>query len=279
MWQNYAPILAFEHQFLLNAVISIAALHITKIQPDRQDMEDIHRTYYNAAISQHRHAVRELSPHNAEAVLISTILIALPAFILLQNRDAICYSPPLQLFYILAGNVPIFQLGLPLLSPSSKVKCLLSAKPNIPEFWSEASLEVYLKPFDQLVSWRAPGEVIDCESQNAYETALKFVGCALNLIERGQTDASQMRRILYAFPTLVNPVFVERLKDGEPRALVVLAYFFCLTKAVDNVWWMRGIAEREVFGIQSRMPEQWQWAMSWPLQKLAQFAARSIPDM
>jgi hypothetical protein len=42
---------------------------------------------------------------------------------------------------------------------------------------------------------------------------------------------------------------------------------------------MRGIAEREVFGIQSILPEEWQWAMAWPMQKIAAFAALSMPSM
>lgn len=276
MWQNYAPALAFEHQFLLNAIISIAALHLTKIQPERKDMADTHRTYFNAAISQHRHAVRDMNPDSAEAVLISTVLIALPAFTLLQNTEAISYSPPLQLFYILAGNVPIFQQGLPLVATSSKVMCILTAKPNIAEFLSEASHNVYLEPFTELTTWRATNEILDSESQNAYRFALGFIGCVLSHIESGPTDASQIRRLIYAFPTVVRPVFVERLSEGTPRALVILAYFFCLAKAVDNVWWMRGIAEREVFGIQTKLPEEWQWAMAWPLQKLAEFAAFTI---
>jgi hypothetical protein len=276
MWQEYAPTLAFEHHFLLNAIISVAALHLAKIQPERQDMADTHRTYFNAAISQHRRAVREISTYNAEAVLISTVLIALPAFILLQSTELISYSPPLQLFYILAGNVPIFQQGLPLVSQSSKVMCILTAKPNIADFISEASLNIYLEPFTQLTTWRATDETVDSKSQNAYEFALGFIGCVLSRIESGQTDASQIRRLIYAFPSVVGPVFVERLSEGIPRALVILAYFFCLAKAVDNVWWMRGIAEREVFGIQTKLPEEWQWAMAWPLQKLVGFAALTL---
>jgi hypothetical protein len=164
MWQNYAPILAFEHPFLLSAIISIAALHIAKIQPDRQDMADVHRTYYNAAISQHRHAVQDMSADNAEAVWISTVLIALPAFILLQNTEYISYSPPLQLFHILAGNIPVFQHGRPLIKPESPVLCILAAKPNLAEFLTEARNEVYLQPFAQLRTWRAPDESSDLES-------------------------------------------------------------------------------------------------------------------
>jgi hypothetical protein len=163
-------------------------------------MADTHRTYFNAAISQHRRAVREISTYNAEAVLISTVFIALPAFILLQSTELNSYSPPLQLFYILAGNVPIFQQGLPLVSQTSKVMCILTAKPNIADFLSEASLNIYLEPFTQLTTWRATDEIVDSESQNAYEFALGFIGCVLSRIESGQTDASQIRRLFYAFP-------------------------------------------------------------------------------
>jgi hypothetical protein len=61
--------------------------------------------------------------------------------------------------------------------------------------------------------------------------------------------------------------------------LTILAYYFSLFKAVDGVWWMRGIAEREVLGIQNILPEQWQWAVAWSLQKLASFAASTLPGI
>jgi hypothetical protein len=91
-----------------------------------------------------------------------------------------------------------------------------------------------------------------------YDYTLGFIGCVLHQIESLESNTSHIRRLIYAFPTIVPPLFVERLSEGNPRALVILAYFFALAKAVDGVWWMRGIAEREVFGIQSKLPEGWQ---------------------
>lgn len=275
LWTTTAPNLAFDFPFLMNTILSVAALHLAKIQPERQDMAAVHRTYFNTAISQHRHAVRDLSSQNAEAVCVSAVLIALPAFILLQNTEVGTYSAPFQLFYLLAGNVPLFLKALPLCGQNSKILCILTARPNMPEFIKEAAKEVYRQPFSQFINWRAPSEEIDQDSQVAYDFALSFIGCILVNIERGE-DPSVIRRILYSFPTLLPPIFVTRLTEGNPRALIILAYFFSLAKAVDNVWWMRGIAEREVFGIQTLLPEHWQWAMAWPLQKLASYAVSSI---
>ena len=79
-----------------------------------------------------------------------------------------------------------------------------------------------------------------------------------------------------AFGAMVPSRYKSLVRAGAPRALVILAYHFAIVKAVDDVWWLRGIPEREVFGIQSLLPERWQWAMGWPMQHLAAFAGASI---
>jgi len=278
LWLHVAPTLALDHPFLMNIIMSIAALHITKIHPERQDMADIHRTYFNAAISQHRHAVRDIGPHNAEALCISTVLIGLPAFTLLQNTEIGTYSPPLQLFYLLAAHSPLFNQAVPYIPKDSKVISFIAAKPNIWLFVDEVRKDVYQRPFAQLANWRAQDEVVDLESQDAYGFVLGYIGCILFQIDKGE-DPCVLRRMFYGMPSVVPPAFVSRLKENNPRALTILAYFFSLAKGMDNVWWMRGIAEREVFGIQSILPENWQWAMSWPLQKLAYYAQFAAPPM
>ena len=43
---------------------------------------------------------------------------------------------------------------------------------------------------------------------------------------------------------------------------------------MDNVWWLRGIPEREVRGIASVMPEEWKWTMAWPLNLVSELSGR-----
>ena len=38
-----------------------------------------------------------------------------------------------------------------------------------------------------------------------------------------------------------------------------------MTKVVDEVWWLYGIARREVNGIYKLLPEQWLGNMDWPM--------------
>ncbi|KAF7959444.1 hypothetical protein EAE96_001061 [Botrytis aclada] len=272
VWTKYAPTLAFDHPVLLNIMISVAALHLTKINPANEDMADVHRTYFNAAVREHRQAIQNIKKENVEAICLSTILIGLPAFILLQDNNVGHYTVPTQVFTLLSGNAVLFSQTIPILDPNSQLEALISAKPNMKTLIADVRGEIYHQPFSELINWRAPGEIIDEESQAAFTFALNYCGRILLGIEGGE-DLYELRRVIYAFPTVAPKAFVRQLKDNSNRALVILAHFFALCKAADNVWWMRGIAEREVFGIQSILPEIWQWAMAWPVQKLAAYAA------
>ncbi|TGO85583.1 hypothetical protein BPOR_0383g00090 [Botrytis porri] len=272
VWTKGAPTLAFDHPVLLNMMISIAALHLTKINPAGEDMADVHRIYFNAAVREHRQVIQNINKDNVEAVCLSTILIGLPAFILLQNSNIGHYTIPSQVFALLRGNVVLFSQTIPMLDPNSQLEALISAKPDMKTSMKDVRDKTYHQPFSELLNWRAPGEVIDEESQAAFTFALNYCGRILLGIEGGE-DLYELRRVIYAFPTVAPKAFVRQLNEKSNRALVILAHFFALCKAADNVWWMRGIAEREVFGIQSILPENWQWAMAWPVQKLAAYAA------
>ena len=45
-----------------------------------------------------------------------------------------------------------------------------------------------------------------------------------------------------------------------------------LAKIVEDSWWFRDEAERHVYGVQSLLPPEWQWAMDWPLRTLRDLA-------
>jgi hypothetical protein len=276
VWTVHAPRLAFEHSYLLNAIISVAALHSAKLNPQNPAMAEVYRRYFNIAVREHRAIIASLGPANTDAVCLSASLISLLTFMLRQNIEFGNYSPPLHYFYLSAGHRLVFIESARW--RTEIIDVIITATPNMSNFSDEVFKEKYGLPFSDFSSWRAIDEMVDPESQSAYEMALRFVGYVLTSIERGD-DPSEIRRVLLSFGQFAPPVYVKRLEENSPRALVILAYFFALAKAVDDVWWMRGIVEREVFGIQSILPEQWQWAMARPLEKLALYAAAATPPM
>lgn len=68
--------------------------------------------------------------------------------------------------------------------------------------------------------------------------------------EDPQKHNSKTRRLSSAFGAMSPPKFKQLVSEGHSRAVVILAHYFAIMKAVDDVWWLRGVPEREVFGIQ-----------------------------
>lgn len=77
-------------------------------------------------------------------------------------------------------------------------------------------------------------------TRQAYQHAVAALNWAHKIPHRGAA---------LSFPATVSRRFVELLEERRPRALAVLACFFALLKSLENVWWLQGMARREVLGV------------------------------
>jgi hypothetical protein len=79
-------------------------------------------------------------------------------------------------------------------------------------------------------------------TQQAYQHAVAVLNWAHKIPHKGAP---------LAFPATVSRRFIELLEERRPRALAILACFFALLKSMDSVWWLQGMARREVLGVVS----------------------------
>ncbi|CAK7270223.1 hypothetical protein SEPCBS119000_003978 [Sporothrix epigloea] len=79
-------------------------------------------------------------------------------------------------------------------------------------------------------------------SRHAYQHAVAVLNWAHKIRHSGAC---------LAFPATVSRRFVELLGQRTPRALTILACFFAMLKTLDSVWWLHGMARREVLGVVS----------------------------
>ncbi|KAK3329547.1 hypothetical protein B0H66DRAFT_466031 [Apodospora peruviana] len=87
----------------------------------------------------------------------------------------------------------------------------------------------------------ASAEVVTSTRQ-AYQHAVAVLNWAHKIPHKGAP---------LAFPATVSRRFIELLEERQPRALAILACFFALLKSMDGVWWLQGMARREVLGVVS----------------------------
>ncbi|KAK4252269.1 hypothetical protein C7999DRAFT_26993 [Corynascus novoguineensis] len=79
-------------------------------------------------------------------------------------------------------------------------------------------------------------------TRQAYQHAVAVLNWAHKIPHKGAP---------LAFPATVSRRFIELLEERRPRALAILACFFALLKSMDSIWWLQGMARREVLGVVS----------------------------
>ncbi|KAK3937066.1 hypothetical protein QBC46DRAFT_18734 [Diplogelasinospora grovesii] len=88
---------------------------------------------------------------------------------------------------------------------------------------------------------QSPEDLITSTRQ-AYQHAVAVLNWAHKVPHKGAP---------LAFPATVSRRYIELLEERRPRALAILACFFALLKSMDGIWWLHGMARREVLGVLS----------------------------
>ena len=276
IWTTSAISFSFEHSFLLNAIFAISALHAaveglsdTRSPPPTRipDYSKAHRIYLNQAVQEQRQALSALNTTNADAVGLTSILLSTVSAKLIPECRPSIYTPPVQWLSMANAIATVVQATAPLLREDSLMRILPRLK--FPDFTDRAAIynPEFLISFQPILDFDAASEDKDEERQEVYKKALTYIGGIERAIMKGDPTSQVCRRIM-SFGPMMPRNFPFLLDQRRPRALLIVAHLMSMAKHVEQYWWFRGAAEREVYGIQSILPQEWQWAMNWPLEML-----------
>jgi hypothetical protein len=142
----------------------------------------------------------------------------------------------------------------------SKFRALLLDAPQVP-----VDVVQHDATFTKL--WGALAGIAELRSVAAYGSAVKYLHWIYVSSQTGE-ETHSLRKKLLAFPSRVSTLFLSLLETSDPIALVITAHFFGLIPLVDEVWWLQGMAKREILGLLTVVPEDWMWAMEWPVKQV-----------
>ena len=173
------PILALEHECLLNAVFATAALHIFKIDPSKREFDEAHRHYFEAAVSSQRQAVDSMTAYNADAICLTASMIIFQA--LTMRTPTQTYEPPTVWLDLGTGNEGLFRAAMPFLVESNRILATIEAAPNLRAF----KLHCYhtypdIFPshldefFPRLLDFDDPSEILDERTSSVYKFVMGF---------------------------------------------------------------------------------------------------------
>ena len=242
----------------MDAILAVSALHMRSLQPGDQSLIRASHGYMASALQQYSSLLNSgVSAFNAEALFSTSALIAFQASASRRFDEDGGYTLPLAWFHSFQGVKTVVMASWQWSRTSGRVYPIISSQPALALNLNPQRKSFFTPLLDGMEEQlEVLPERQKAETRQAYEHSVAFLNWSHQL---------PVRNRILGFAATVSRRFVELLDQHDPRALVIASCFFALTKVVDDVWWLQGIAKKEVNGICSLLPSSWWPRMEWPL--------------
>ncbi|KAK6842673.1 hypothetical protein PG987_003533 [Apiospora arundinis] len=274
VWRDTVPHLAFSGaSFLADGLLAVSALHLRLKSPNDRELIRASHSYMAASLSEYSAALSKgINQSNAEALFLTAALIAFQSTAsriftrddggdVRERTDG--YVLPISWFHAFQGVKTIVASSWQWLRTSGIVIPIIQSQPSLNLNLSATKSTFFghlLDGLDQELDLSEP----DSDSRTLTRQAYQHAVAVLNWAHKVPRTGAPM-----VFLATVSKRYVELLQAKRPRALVILATFFGLLKVLDSgVWWLKGVARREVMGIVSFFDpddEEWWPRLQWPV--------------
>ncbi|GKZ30138.1 hypothetical protein AbraIFM66950_007997 [Aspergillus brasiliensis] len=288
MWELSVPEMAFEYQPLLSTLLAVAAAHRARLVPaEAEEMRRVQGGFIAKAVGGHRVETAKLVSSSessssgfgvTETLCMNAILISL--YTLASRLECQTgrggggvgeYEPP-NLWLNMARGVRtvVSMVYYRLVEERARIAPLLVARPVVHRG------DVEVRDGGPKGGMSVEGElrflvdVFPCAEEGSEEVMRVYAQCVgylegLLMAVRMGESGYDVRKRFSSFPSMVPGEFLGLVAQRRPRALAILAYLFALVKGAEGVWWLMGIPEMEVRGIESILPEEWRGFVKWPV--------------
>lgn len=271
--QQQVPDLAFRHDFLMQGLLGAASLHIQLMVPyphaQLRKRTDLYRAQ---ALCTFRKALDSLIPDTEtyDAALVMSLII-----LILCSQDYVTDENDLTTLHWLnlyGGLRSVIQIQYPAGSADKTISPLLCRQ----------FTDIFITPAIPTVLLNMMRK-IDCTDPDypgvaTYCRALDTLGkLYASLTQNGLTEDLYIRTI--TFGSYADDEFVTFTREKRPRALVILMFYLSFLKMVPSVWWVLGVANRDMPIIARTIETQWLSYIDVPLRIMKMTDNREIAEL
>lgn len=267
-WRVNVPQLGFSHPYVLKGVLSIAALHLARLRPQRKDalVEQammLHTAASTLALPLITNACGENFPPIFHFSMLTTIITfarpRAPDNFLLVSDGIV----PDWLLISRGVRTLLQSEGLAVLNMAS-LDALFYAGMKLSTQWENENQEHEgMKELETNIRNHSPPQ----SAADLCDGLLTLRRCFNLFYTSGFSEEERMRSALMWLVKIPDP-FVDLLKHHDSGALCVLAFFCVLLKRLEHFWWIEGWAFHLIERIYSTLGERYRLWIRWPLEEI-----------
>lgn len=271
LWRVTIPQIALSHEFLMQSILAVSALHIAHLDPSsRNDYWRRATAHADRAWQLAQAEMENPSPENADALFSFSMLSVYYAFAAPSQSQPQEGQRPLQgalqCINLLRNNGSIIpsvrhwvEKGLlaPLLETSAGN---IQSSPQFPDHSVNAHFSDLLV-FCSTTSSSGPTGLEDMENFAAAASSLRSSFLKVESMAGGESNTP----LSWQWAVRLPPAFVDRLADLDAVPLVLLTHWCVLLVQIRPYWWIQGWVKQQISEIMQVMPDQYRHWLNWPL--------------
>jgi hypothetical protein len=277
LWGSSLIHMAYHHDFLMRAVLALAALHLAHDVGNTTDQRDYllaASKFQDIAMAPFRVAVANADKSNCHAILAFTHILVLYCFateyqdgnLLLVAEESEDITP-MWLHFLRSGCAMLCSVWEVLeIGPFRALVAAWEKQFDLPK-----SIDMVIsKHLDHLLEAVPPPWSADAWSDDEcieYRDAASYLALAIscsNTMGRPWTPWDVLR----IWPIRLSEKFMIMLATSHPGALILLAHYSVLLKNIEDQWYFRGRATRMIRTIALRLDLRWHRFIEKPLEAL-----------
>ncbi|KAF2196550.1 hypothetical protein GQ43DRAFT_383013 [Delitschia confertaspora ATCC 74209] len=265
-WRLYMVKIAFEHPFLLHGILSLAALHLSRIDQAKTS-EYLAQAVQNhdSALDRFRTDVQDVDLSNFQAVLCYST-ITFPYYYGLPVDER---SGPEYIWNMEIQHLSLIRGIRPIIGPFWETMCDSELGQLMPkdvvgldfERTMEKTELVHLRQFPEITANLHSQEITD-----SYRESIRTLEVVFSIFPLGPTMASFSA--LKLWPHQISSQFMDLLTQRQPGALVIFAHYAVLLARSERYWFMEGTSDRILRTVEALLDDKWKTWLDWPKAEL-----------
>ena len=268
-----------KHPFLLRGLLSLAALHLheeSRSDTERLTYTQLASSHQDAALRGYQEQLLSIGETNSEALLLFSAIIASISWAFLRHSADSLYGftyvdKVVGIFDLLIGAKAVSIEGKQWIKPGDTA--VLAVTPDTQNImpWPQdanASLDALLVQVDSSAQATAQEGIADASSFGSQAEVITAYKNAIQGIKKLYYCTAQHRpdiSMVFAWPVIIHPLYIQKVKQHDTMALLILAHFGAALHCLHDVWWTKRLGAHLVQAISQVIDTDWLVYLNWPL--------------